>query len=235
MDRRAALDEFYGLLAQLAHTVGGPRVLGSCTASDGWPSHGLYFFFEPGEVREDGTTSRVVRVGTHALTDTSKAELWGRLRTHRGSVVGSSPGGGNHRGSIFRLHVGTALSNRDGSFREAAASWGKGSSAPREIRDREVALEQAVSRHIGAMSVLWLAVADRHDRAAIERGCIALLSNRDRPAIDPPSASWLGHHADREAVRDSGLWNVNHVDDAPSGSVLEQLAAHVNRPQLHRT
>lgn len=228
MDRRETLDEFYDLLAQLTTNVDGPRLLGSCTGRDVWPSHGVYFFFEPGELREDDRTPRVVRVGTHALTATSKTKLWDRLRTHRGRVAGRNPGGGNHRASIFRLHVGTALIDRYGSFPGAAETWGKGSSVPRDIRDREIALEQAVSRHIGAMPVLWLAVPDRHARATIEQSCIALLSNRDRLTIDPPSTNWLGHHAGREALRASGLWNVNHVDDVPSRNGLEQLAAHIS-------
>ena len=225
MDRRDALDELYGLLDRAAQRTGGPRRLGEATARHGWPSHGVYFFLEPGEYREDGYTLRVVRVGTHALTATSRTKLWDRLRTHRGRVGGRNPGGGNHRGSIFRLHVGTALLARDGNF--TSATWGHGSSAPRETRDREVALEQAVSRHLGAMHVVVLDVPDRHDRAAIERGCIALLSNHHRPAVDPPSPQWLGQHADRRVIRSSGLWNVNHVDEHPRDGVLSLVAAHL--------
>lgn len=231
MKRRAALDELYALLDRRAEQVGGPRVLAESTARDGWPTHGVYFFFEPGEIREDGVTPRVVRVGTHALTATSKTKLWDRLRTHRGGVGGRNPGGGNHRGSIFRLHVGTALVNRDGEWPAAALTWGEGSSAPRETRDREVDLEREVSRYIGSMPVVWVAVPDRLDRAVIERGCIALLSNRSREAIDPPSNSWLGNCADRAAVRESGLWNVNHVDDEPESGALDRLAAHILRGQ----
>ena len=32
--------------------------------------------------------------------------------------------------------------------------------------------------------------------------------------IDPPSSTWLGRRSAREAIRTSGLWNVNHVRDA---------------------
>jgi len=227
--RNEALDELYVLLGQRAGQVGGPRLLAECTARDGWPTHGVYFLFEPGEVREDGVTPRVVRVGSHALTATSKTKLWDRLRTHRGRVGGRNPGGGNHRGSIFRLHVGTALVNRDGEWPAAAATWGEGSSAPRETRDREADLERAVSHHIGAMAILWVAVPDRLDRAVIERGFIALLSNRSREAVDPPSDDWLGNYADRAAVRESGLWNVNHVDDEPGTDALDRLAVHILR------
>jgi hypothetical protein len=48
----------------------------------------------------------IVRVGTHALETGSQTTLWKRLSQHRGQA---RSGSGNHRGSIFRLIVGTAL------------------------------------------------------------------------------------------------------------------------------
>jgi hypothetical protein len=76
-----------------------------CTRRSGWPGRGVYFFFEDHEFREDGSTLRVVRVGTHAVSANSRTTLWNRLHTHRGA----SSGGGNHRGSIFRKRVGETL------------------------------------------------------------------------------------------------------------------------------
>jgi hypothetical protein len=66
----SAAERFYQALGQLAEKVGGPRLLCECHGSDGWPPQGVYFFFEPGEVRAD-RSGRVVRTGTHALTATS--------------------------------------------------------------------------------------------------------------------------------------------------------------------
>src|SRR4030081_2253180 len=80
---QTAADRFYQALGQLADILGGPRFLRDCRGSDGWPPYGVYFFFEPGQTHADDT-SRVVRVGTHALTATSQATLWDRLRQHRG-------------------------------------------------------------------------------------------------------------------------------------------------------
>ncbi len=74
------------------------------------------------EMRSDhGSGLRVVRVGTHAVTTTSRTTLWNRLSQHRGVA---KTGGGNHRGSIFRLIVGTALKRRDGLNKPI--SWGIG-------------------------------------------------------------------------------------------------------------
>lgn len=226
------LDRFYDLLGHLREGLGGERKLFGCTGRTGWPARGVYFFCESGEVRRDGSP-RVVRVGTHALTAGSRTTLWQRLSQHRGTVSGPDGGGGNHRGSVFRLHVGAALlgAARDGPFRSAVTTWGHGSTADREVRAREHGLEVEVSRVIGAMPLLWVAVDDPpgpgSDRAAIESGAIALLSALSNPDADPASPTWLGRHADRCAVRDSGLWNVRHVTDAPAPSFLEVLSRRI--------
>lgn len=100
------LDRFYALLARLEAVSPQGRRLDEQSGRSPWPARGVYFFMEPGEARNrTPATPREVRVGTHAVTTGSKSRLWGRLRTHRGGKAGT----GNHRGSIFRLHVGAAL------------------------------------------------------------------------------------------------------------------------------
>jgi hypothetical protein len=226
--RRPSLDRFYELLAQIAENCAGKRRLAECHGQMGWPSRGVYFFFEDGETREDGVTPRVVRVGTHGLRAGSRATLWGRLSQHRGCTAGSLPGGGNHRGSIFRLHVGTAILASGEWPAATRQSWGQGNTAKGEVRIGEYALEQAVSTYIARMPFLWLPVDDpasaSSDRSVIEAGAIALLSNLDRQPVDAASPTWLGRHANRRSVRDSGLWNVNHVAESPSPEFLDVLA-----------
>jgi hypothetical protein len=46
-----------------------------------------------------------------------------------------------------------------------------------------------------------------------------------------PSVSWLGRDANPAAIRESGLWNVNHVDDACEAEFLERLADLAERQQ----
>jgi hypothetical protein len=220
--RISDLQHFYALLGSLAERVGGPRTLSACSGRLVWPRRGVYFFMEEGEVRsESGTGPRIVRVGTHALTEGSRTKLWSRLKQHRGQ---QKAGGGNHRGSIFRLIVGTAIMARNGyDF----STWGHGSNAPVDVRAAENALECEVSKVICAMPFLWLAVDDEPGakglRGYIERNAIALLSNFEKDPLDLPSAGWLGHHCNRELVRKSGLWNQNHVDEAYDGAFLDRL------------
>jgi hypothetical protein len=217
------LKRFYDLLDELEQSLGGARVLSQCDGRMGWPQRGVYFFREPGENRSDtGPGPRIVRVGTHALKTGSGTKLWTRLSQHRGVALS---GGGNHRGSIFRLIVGTALIARDGHEYPA---WGKGGSAPREIRQCELPLEQAVSKVIGAMPFLWLAVNDDPGpdslRGFVERNAIALLSNYDKEPLDSPSGKWLGRLCNRERVRTSGLWNQNHINEQYDPAFLDTLA-----------
>ena len=68
----------------------------------------------------------------------------------------------------------------------------------------------AVSRHIGAMPVLWLTVADPAIRADVEQNSTALTSHLADDQ-DLRSPGWLGHHAIPGQIRQSGLWNVEYV------------------------
>ncbi len=112
MDRLSDLIRFYALLDSLEAKLGGKRTLAVCNGRMSWPTRGIYFFFEPGEERHDsGDGLRVVRVGTHALTAKSRTTLWNRLSQHKGV---EKTGGGNHRGSIFRLILGSALKRQEG-------------------------------------------------------------------------------------------------------------------------
>jgi hypothetical protein len=180
------LKRFYSILDALEHNIGGAKTLAECKGRMNWPKRGVYFFREPGEVRSDtGTGPRIVRVGTHALKAGGSTTLWGRLSTHRGQV---RSGGGNHRGSIFRLIVGTALISRDG---HTFPTWGEGNSAAKDIRAAEVERECAVSEVIGKMPFLWLSIGDEpgpeSQRGKIERNAIAPLSNFQKTPLDPAS------------------------------------------------
>jgi hypothetical protein len=224
-DRSEDLVRFYSILDKLEQRIGGQRTLADCSGRMPWPTRGVYFFREDDEDRTDtGTGPRIVRVGTHALKEGSRARLWTRLSQHKGQP---GTGGGNHRGSIFRLIVGASLIGRDRGRYEFPASWGQGNTAKKAVRDGEHTLEQAVSEVICKMPFLWIAVGDDAGpgslRGFIERNAIALLSNYNKPSLDPPSPTWLGRHCDRERVQISGLWNSNHVDEDYDPLFLDQL------------
>ncbi len=218
------VERLYRALRRLESGVGGKRLLSQSNGQQGWPKSGVYFFFEPGQLRADATELRIVRVGTHGVSRGSKATLWNRLRTHRGA----GDGVGNHRSSIFRLHVGAAISARDPDA--MVASWGVGQKADALVRKSEEGLERKVSAYIGLMSVLWLAIEDEaspsSDRAYIERNLIGMLAGKTGPA-DPPSPKWLGRFSPNERIRCSGLWNLGFLNYNYSPDWLDVLDEYV--------
>ena len=231
MDHPKDLKRFYELLDDLKSIVGGYRYLSQCESKTGWPDKGVYFFFEPGEYRQDSSDLRVVRVGTHAVSRGSKSTLWNRLRTHRGHTSER----GNHRGSVFRLLIGSALINRENYPSSATSNWGKGNSAPKEVRQNETGIEIEVSRHIGSMPLLWVEIDDESGpdslRKYIERNSIGLLSNING-CPDLPSPSWLGKFSHKENVQLSGLWNSDHVHEKYNPDfldVFEELVGAMKR------
>ncbi len=225
------VDRFYTLLSHLEQLPSQGLRLRVLDGKD-LPHRGVYFFREPGEMnpRVPGSL-RIVRVGTHAVSSGSKATLYSRLKTHLGTRVGL----GNHRGSIFRLHLGRAMLRKDNQI---ISTWGIGSTAPVELRSDsqaqllEASWERKVSEYIGEMTVLWVDVPDEPSstslRGFIERNSIALLSNQRSPIIQA-SQGWLGHFSPREEIRSSSLWNLNHVDEVYDSQFLTLLDEAVER------
>jgi hypothetical protein len=227
MPRTSDLLFFYGLMDKLATRIGGPRQLAECSGRMIWPERGIYFFFEPGEMH--GHQPRVVRVGTHALTATSRTTLWKRLSQHRGTT---SSVGGNHRGSIFRLLVGEALMRRDPDL--AVQSWDSERPTNGAERVAEKQHEARVSGYLGQTRILFLPITDPpgagSHRGLIERNSIALISNYGTPSGIEPSQGWLGQYSGRGKVRQSGLWNNRHVDETYDPAflgVFEQLIEQI--------
>ncbi len=217
---------FYRLLARLAEKQGLPQ-LRQCSSGISWPERGVYFFFEPEEYRRlDSWQRRVVRVGTHGVSEGSRSRLWTRLRTH----LGTSQSLGNHRSSVFRLHVGAALIQRSGT-RATMPHWGQGQSASAEVRQSEQVLEKQVSEFLGHLQLAWIAVEDdpgpKSDRAYIERNAIGLLTS-SRVPLDYPSRKWLGNWSPHAAIRRHGLWNLDHVGTGYDRRFLDVLETYVD-------
>lgn len=220
------LEEFYHTMRSLKDRLNGFRRLKNCSGSMDWPARGVYFFFDDNEPRGNKEDLRVVRVGTHGLKAGSKTSFWDRLRQHKGYEEGTRIGGGNHRGSVFRKHVGAAILEKMGRANQYV-SWGKGSTASSAIVEKEYEVEKWVSAYIREMPFLWLRVADEQGpnslRGYLERNSIALLSNYHKLCIDPASQNWLGRFSSNDKITGSGLWNINHVDEGYEPKFLNLL------------
>jgi hypothetical protein len=227
--RFAAVRAAYGIFDQLSKRIG-LRTLRE-TLDGNLPSHGVYFFFDDLEATAfSGILPRLVRIGTHGVSKGSVATLRNRLRTHLGTRAGT----GNHRASVFRLHVGRAIIERE-SLQEEFPHWGKGQSAGREIADPEAPMEKRVSEYIGSLRVLFIPVLDSAGigsmRATIERQFIAMFTESFCP-IESGSLNWLGRFSDKPAIQETGLWNVRDVGERYDMKFLSLLGSFLDRPSL---
>lgn len=217
------LDRMYELIEKLKQ--GGAHAPFSEVTGRMLPRRGVYFFFEPGETRRTINSPRIVRIGTHGVSRGSRSTLWHRLKTH----LGLSDGRGNHRASIFRLHVGAAIAQQQSEKR--IESWGAGMSGSKEQIKAEEALEREVTAFMRKLHVAWLAVEDepnaQSDRACLEQNLIGLLSNHYQP-VDVPSPSWLGRHSPTAEIRQSALWNVRATNNKLVMGALDMLDFYVD-------
>ena len=95
------------------------------------------------------------------------------------------------------------------------------------LRIDEKALEVEVSRHIGHMPFVWIAIDDPTGpnslRAYIEKNSIALLSNYKKDPLDSASPSWLGQYSNLPRIRESHLWNSDYIDAECDPAFLQIL------------
>lgn len=212
--------ELYDCIYRMAEETGGVRTFNECTGKMYWPQRGVYFFvdFNERSILSEGHP-RIVRIGTHAISAGSKTTLWHRLKTHKGTIQGD----GNHRGSIFRLHVGNAIIKKEGLLCD---TWGMGQNASKEIREREKYIEHMVSDYIGQLGVIVLDVDDMPAatsvRAFVEKNSIALLSSTNS-SFNFSTTDWLGNYSSRAEITGSCLWNINYINADYDGGLLERL------------
>lgn len=176
------------------------------------PSNGLYFFYETDERNAHDGEARIVRVGNHPRR---QGRLPNRLRDHYS---------GTKNGSVFRKFLGGALMRKEEPDHPCLApSPGQGHwemqdasvcslCAPVEERVSELLREQFRFRCVR--------IVDRTERNRMEEGLIASLAACPECKA---SANWLGHHAYNAALRESGLWNSQHVRSSPTLSGPELL------------
>ena len=237
------LVKLYAALGRLNEQIEGPYYLSECDGSMDFPTRGLYFFFSPWSNLETDPAQRwhLTRVGTVGVARGSTNTLWNRLRQHRGNEEGARKyaGGGNHRGSIFRQHVGRPYIRRDG-LKHDYPYWGQRFSDDEvpdttTVREQEHPFEQRISAYIGQLPFLYLNVPGEvnpeNDRAKVEMNTIAMTAHARRTTPTLHDADWLGCHSPRPEISQTGLWNVEHVHALFGIGVLSALEEFVEKTQ----
>ena len=183
-------------MGELEERVGGQHLLRDFASVVSPGDKGVYFIFEPGEIRRESVALRVVRIGTHGLRAKSRSTIWTRLFEHL--MFGGR--------SVFRDHVNASLLHRE----EISKSG---------LNHRHAA---CITDYIGNMRFMWVRIDGEEGhriRSKVEKNAIALLSDYHGLSDDKQSPNWLGKYRNNpncpkpnhKKLTKSGLWNVNFV------------------------
>lgn len=231
--------EFKQSLEALCEQTNGPFRLAECDASWEWPKRGVYVFFDSETDIAAMTPGRwyVTRIGTVGDCVGSSQTLWNRLRAHRGNTQGKYEGGGNHRGSVFRRHIGEALIQKE-ALEEEYPHWGMPhSQLPSEVetttlREQEHPLEQRVSERIRQMPFLVVNIPGEPgpgcERVNIERNLISLVAQHRLRNPVLKQGETLRTHSPTPEIAQSDLWNVDHVNELYSQSVVDRFRQYID-------
>ncbi|MGL4987545.1 MAG: hypothetical protein ACRC5H_10485 [Treponemataceae bacterium] len=167
------------------------------------PNNGIYIIFEKGETF--GEFDRIVRVGTH----TGENQLYSRLLQHFVKE--------NKNRSIFRKNIGRCFLNRlqDPYLKlwdlDTTSKADKDNNLKLLDLDYEKEIEQKITTYIQEnLSFCVFQVETKAQRLFWESKIVSTLakSKELKPSID-----WLGNYSTKEKIRESGLWQVNELNN----------------------
>ena len=163
--------------------------------------NGIYILFEKNEHGHGG--DRIVRVGTH----TGQNQLAQRLMEHFVKE--------NKNRSIFRKNIGRVFLNQTND--DYLKIWNldltskKNRNAFQHLVNEvfQKQLEQQISECLRAnFSFSIIEVQDEKRRLELEKQLIQIVSSCEECG---PSQTWLGNHSPVKKIRQSGLWQTQHV------------------------
>lgn len=167
------------------------------------PENGIYIIFEKGELFD--SFDRIVRVGTH----TGDKQLRSRLNQHFVKE--------NKNRSIFRKNIGRCLLNKDQSSYQSLWELDITSKAEKEKNlklldlDFEKKTEKRISDYIqNNLSFCVFQIDTKEQRLFWESKIVSTLAKSNELK---PSTNWLGNSSTKEKIKESGLWQVNELNN----------------------
>ncbi|MCL4417807.1 MAG: hypothetical protein M1371_10250 [Actinobacteria bacterium] len=182
------------------------------------PDNGIYFFYENGEIwGHGGNKPRIVRVGTHK-DGNFKSRIKGHYLLNETRMNFNSLVPPPHDTSIFRKNIGRVLLNMAGD--EYLKIWDMDfikktdrikNAHLRDI-DKEKKIESEVSRILREnFSFRFIIIENQQNRmgsAGLESCLIGTIASC---TYCKPSENWLGKYSPVDKIRESGLWQVQHL------------------------
>jgi len=182
------------LVARLTRILESLPLLDASYKRESIPENGIYIFYEKGEAWPDESTlrgaPRVVRIGSHRAD--------GNFRTRMGQHFNAT-----RRRSTFRYHLGAAIAKLTAIDPAVIDVW-EDRKGPKLV-DIETAVTKALTERF-QFRCLSLD-PEQCDRLAMEAKLISTFSAGNTQF----SGAWLGNHSPRSKIRNSGLWNSDHV------------------------
>ncbi len=205
LDSKSILEQLYQTLDKLPlfdHSYD-PKAL---------PENGIYFFFEEGEKCQiNGKVwNRIVRIGTHNADNRFRD----RIRNHYK---------GNKNSSVFRTHVGSAIIQKNKISAIDVTDWMKHMTPTN--KDIEKLIDIVFKNEFKFRCV---SVPTKKERLYLEEGVIALLSNSELKS----TPNWLGNYAAKQEIRNSYLWNIQHVN---SSNLLKESDMNLFQDKIRST
>lgn len=183
--------------------VNGQKIRSYPFKTSGIPNNGVYIIFEKGETAH--SVDRIVRIGINV----GQGNLHQRLSEHYEIM--------NKDRSIFRKNIGLAILNdREDQFIDkwkidltthASRQENKELVNSEEILEVEKEVSQIIQ---GNFSFTVIKVDDRAKRIKLES---ALISTVAQCKECGPSKEWLGLKSPKKKIRESGLWQEQHMSD----------------------
>jgi len=185
------------------------------------PIAGIYFFYEKGEYSDHfPNCNRIVRVGTHR-----KNNFQTRIKDHyldsKKELVLDKAKSAPHDRSIFRNHIGRCLLNMNGDSLYIKNVW-KINKTPKiknkkceHLRDinKELGLEKEISRILRQQfSFRYIILDDEKQRMGEKSMESALIATIAQCKSCMPSTNWLGNNSPEDKIKNSGMWNMHHVN-----------------------
>lgn len=184
------------------------------------PKNGIYFFYEDGEVSQHNQSQlRIVRIGTHK-DDNFRNRIAEHFLLNENKMnldVSKSP---PHDRSIFRKNIGRALLNRDND--KYLDVWEKDLTSKDSrkkywhLRDivKEKEVESAVTDVLRQKFMFRFLVIEgeslRMGQDGLEGKLIATVA---QCGLCKPSQGWLGNSSTVLKIKNSGLWQVQHLEN----------------------
>lgn len=169
---------------------------------DDFSNNGIYVMFEKGEVYN--SLDRIVRIGSHREDN----NLRKRLNEHFFKEA--------HRKSVLRKHIGRCLLTQDNQC-DYLKYWNVTNKEKKKYQleidiDFEKEYEIKITKFIrDRFSFIIIPnLIDKSRRERLEKALIATFAQSDKRLC---SKKWLGNFHPNLKIKESKLWNLNHLND----------------------